>query len=273
MIVVGVLLMAGLLVGLLFCRPRRARRAGNSRRRKPRPRTSARAQPADHRPSERRRRPAHQEAAAEQAAALAAYERGTSALDAARRPEDMRVVSRAIAEAPVPAGGAEALANGQPNPDRRPTCFFDPRHGMSVADVAWTPPDGGPTREVPACADGQRKIERVFSQRCALCGDGRGAGRSMSTLVSPRRTGAVTGTARTCLPVSCSARRCPSSRATVTATASRAMAGGTATRGGTARRHFGGDDFGGGVISAAGGDFAAGTTSEAETSAGRLQRW
>ena len=37
------------------------------------------------------------EAAAEQAAALAAYERGTAALDAARRPDDMRAVSQNIA--------------------------------------------------------------------------------------------------------------------------------------------------------------------------------
>ena len=91
----------------------------------------------------------NQEAAAEQAAALAAYERGTTALDAARRPEDMRAVSRAIAEGQYRLACAQALANGQPKPGRRPMCFFDPRHGMSVADVSWAPPDGGPSREVP----------------------------------------------------------------------------------------------------------------------------
>jgi hypothetical protein len=39
-------------------------------------------------------------------------------------------------------------------------CFFDPRHGMSVADVSWAPPDGGPSRTVPVCIDCQRIIER-----------------------------------------------------------------------------------------------------------------
>ena len=100
------------------------------------------------------------EAAAEQAAALDAYERGTRALDAARKPADMSVVSRAIAEGQYRLACAEAVAHGQPKPGRRPMCFFDPRHGMSVADVSWAPPDGGPSRTVPACIDCQRIIER-----------------------------------------------------------------------------------------------------------------
>src|SRR6476619_3270943 len=44
-----------------------------------------------------------------------------------------------------------ARVAGEPLPTRRPPCFFDPRHGLSVADVSWTPP-GGTQREVPACA-------------------------------------------------------------------------------------------------------------------------
>jgi hypothetical protein len=100
------------------------------------------------------------EAAAEQAAALAAYERGTSALDAARRTSDMMRVSRAIAEGQYRLASAEALAAGQPKPEPRPSCFFDPRHGMSVTDAYWTPPDGGPGREVPVCAMDAHKLER-----------------------------------------------------------------------------------------------------------------
>jgi hypothetical protein len=45
-------------------------------------------------------------------------------------------------------------------PGRRPMCFFDPRHGMSVADVSWAPPDGGPSRTVAACVDCERIVER-----------------------------------------------------------------------------------------------------------------
>jgi len=100
------------------------------------------------------------EAAAEQAAALDAYERGTRALDAARKPADMAAVSRAIAAGQYRLACAEAVAHGLPKPGRRPMCFFDPRHGMSVADVSWAPPDGGPSRMVAACIDCQRIIER-----------------------------------------------------------------------------------------------------------------
>jgi uncharacterized membrane protein YgcG len=100
------------------------------------------------------------EAAEEQAAALAAYERGTTALDAARRPRDMGAVSRAIAEGQYHLASAEALAAGQPRPERRPPCFFDPRHGMSVTDAYWTPPDGGPGREVPVCSADAHQLER-----------------------------------------------------------------------------------------------------------------
>ena len=39
----------------------------------------------------------------------------------------------------------------------RPPRSFDPRHGLSVADVPWTPPGGTP-RDVPACA---LDVERV----------------------------------------------------------------------------------------------------------------
>ena len=100
------------------------------------------------------------EAAAEQGAALSAYERGTMALDAARRGSEMGAVSRAIAEGHYRLACAEALAAGRPRPDRRPSCFFDPRHGMSVSDAYWTPAEGGPGRSVPVCSACAHKLEQ-----------------------------------------------------------------------------------------------------------------
>ena len=100
------------------------------------------------------------DAVAEQAAALDAYERGTRALDAARGPADMGAVSRSIAEGRYRLACAVAVAHGQPKPGRRPMCFFDPRHGMSVADVSWAPPDGGPSRDVAVCVDCERIVNR-----------------------------------------------------------------------------------------------------------------
>jgi hypothetical protein len=100
------------------------------------------------------------DAVAEQAAALEANERGTRALDAARWPAEMGAVSRSVAEGRYRPACAEAVAHGGPKPGRRPMCFFDPRHGMSVADVSWAPPDGGPSRDVAICVGCERVISR-----------------------------------------------------------------------------------------------------------------
>ncbi len=38
-------------------------------------------------------------------------------------------------------------------------CFFDPQHGLSVADVLWTRPGHGP-RRVPACPQDADRVTR-----------------------------------------------------------------------------------------------------------------
>lgn len=100
------------------------------------------------------------EAADEQRAALSAYERAAAALEAASRATDMGAVSRAIAEGQYHLACADALAAGQPRPGRRPSCFFDPRHGMSVRTVRWTPAGGNSARSVPACSACAHKVEQ-----------------------------------------------------------------------------------------------------------------
>jgi len=95
---------------------------------------------------------ANPEAAGEQGAALGAYERAAAALEAVSRAQDMVTVSRAIAEGQYHLACADALAAGQPRPGWRPSCFFDPRHGMSVRDVGWSPDGGITARSVPACS-------------------------------------------------------------------------------------------------------------------------
>jgi hypothetical protein len=54
-------------------------------------------------------------------------------------------------------------------------CFFDPRHGMSVTDVSWAPPDGGPSRLVPVCAMDLRKIEQGIQPEIRRVEDTSGA--------------------------------------------------------------------------------------------------
>ena len=83
--------------------------------------------------------------------ALDAYESAKTAGDALARPEDVRHVTQILEDGRYAIACVRARVAGEPLPTRRPPCFFDPRHGPSVTDVAWTPP-GGATRDVPACA-------------------------------------------------------------------------------------------------------------------------
>ncbi len=90
--------------------------------------------------------------------ALDAYETAKSRMAAARRPQDVRPVTEALEEGRFALATLAARRSGEPLPERRPPCFFDPRHGPSVRDVRWTPP-GGSEREVPACAADATRID------------------------------------------------------------------------------------------------------------------
>jgi hypothetical protein len=91
-------------------------------------------------------------------AALEEYARASSAFDRARTPEQLAPVAEALEEGRYRMASAEARLEGRPVPQRRPACFFDPRHGPSVRDVEWAPPGGQP-RAVPACAACALRVE------------------------------------------------------------------------------------------------------------------
>ncbi|WP_369364171.1 hypothetical protein AB5L52_13460 [Streptomyces sp. CG4] len=83
--------------------------------------------------------------------ALDAYETAKQRMAAAARPEDVRTVTEALEDGRFSLARLAARREGRPLPERRPPCFFDPRHGPSVSDATWTPPGGAP-RQVPVCA-------------------------------------------------------------------------------------------------------------------------
>ncbi|MGN9818704.1 hypothetical protein ACTMUQ_25565 [Streptomyces sp. SD11] len=89
--------------------------------------------------------------------ALDAYDKAKSSMAAATRPEDVRGVTEALEDGRFALAVLAARREGKPLPERRAPCFFDPRHGPSVADAAWTPA-GGATREVPVCAADQVRL-------------------------------------------------------------------------------------------------------------------
>jgi hypothetical protein len=93
------------------------------------------------------------------ATALAAYERAETTWELARTPADLEPVGAALEEGRWAMLSAKALVEGRPAPERRPPCFFDPRHGPSHRDVEWAPPYGEP-RLVPACEADAQRVER-----------------------------------------------------------------------------------------------------------------
>jgi hypothetical protein len=90
--------------------------------------------------------------------ALLHYERASSAFDRARKVEDFEEVTGAVEEGRYAMAAAKARLEGREPPERRPPCFFDPRHGPSTRDVAWAPPGGVP-RDVPACEADAVRVE------------------------------------------------------------------------------------------------------------------
>ena len=91
-------------------------------------------------------------------AALEQYSRASDAFDRARTPAQLAPIAEALEEGRYLMASAESRLEGKEPPERRPACFFDPRHGPSVRDVEWTPPGGQP-RQVPACAADAVRIE------------------------------------------------------------------------------------------------------------------
>ncbi len=89
--------------------------------------------------------------------ALDAYESAKIAGDAIRAPDDVRHLTEIIEDGRYAIACVRSRVAGEALPTRRPPCFFDPRHGLSVADVPYVPPDGV-ERDVPACA---LDVERV----------------------------------------------------------------------------------------------------------------
>ncbi|HWT22416.1 MAG TPA: hypothetical protein VN213_02810 [Solirubrobacteraceae bacterium] len=91
--------------------------------------------------------------------AVEAYTRAEEAWERARTPDELEPVGAALEEGRWAMASAKARFEGREPPERRPPCFFDPRHGPSSRDVEWAPPYGEP-RPVPACEADAQRVER-----------------------------------------------------------------------------------------------------------------
>jgi hypothetical protein len=91
--------------------------------------------------------------------ALEDYGKATDAFDRARQTKELESVAGSLEEGRYHMAAAQALLAGRKPPERRPPCFFDPRHGPSAREVEWAPP-GGVKRKVPACEADALAVER-----------------------------------------------------------------------------------------------------------------
>jgi hypothetical protein len=99
-----------------------------------------------------------EEARADYARGVELYERADRDLDRARRPRDIEPVAAAIEDGRHAFASARARLEGRTPPERRPPCFFDPRHGPSAQNIVWTPP-WGEARTIPVCEADAVRIE------------------------------------------------------------------------------------------------------------------
>jgi hypothetical protein len=90
--------------------------------------------------------------------ALDCYEQAKSAVDAVRTPDEIRHVTEVLEDGRYAMACVRARIAGDPLPQRRPPCFFNPSHGPSTTDISWAPP-GGQKRDVPVCAADAERVE------------------------------------------------------------------------------------------------------------------
>ncbi|HET6985562.1 MAG TPA: hypothetical protein VFI00_03065, partial [Kribbella sp.] len=89
--------------------------------------------------------------------ALDSYESAKQAVGQVTQADQIKHVIEILEDGRYAAACVRARVKGEPLPQRRPSCFFNPQHGPSVVDVMWAPPGGAP-REVPACAADAERI-------------------------------------------------------------------------------------------------------------------
>jgi len=91
--------------------------------------------------------------------AVTRYTEAEEQWEMARSPRDLAPVGSALEEGRWAMASAKARFAGETPPERRPPCFFDPRHGPSTRDVDWSPPYGE-ERPVPACEADALRVEQ-----------------------------------------------------------------------------------------------------------------
>ena len=89
--------------------------------------------------------------------ALDSYESAQRAVPRIRSAAEISKITDTLATGRYALACVQARVSGQPLPELRVPCFFNPQHGPSVTDVLWTLRGRG-TRKVPACAQDAARV-------------------------------------------------------------------------------------------------------------------
>ena len=102
--------------------------------------------------------------------ALENYDQAKALLAASETAEDVVAIEQVVADARYHRAAVIAIRDGDPLPERREPCFFNPQHGPSMQDVEWTPPGG--TAAHHRDLRGRRAPPRrpATSRSCGWCG-------------------------------------------------------------------------------------------------------
>ncbi|PKH43447.1 hypothetical protein SAMN05192575_10872 [Nocardioides alpinus] len=91
--------------------------------------------------------------------ALDSYEEAKAALARSATAPDVTGVTRVLSDGRWSHACVLAAQAGEPCPERRDPCFFDPAHGPATRDVEWAPVGGVP-RAVPVCFRDAERLAR-----------------------------------------------------------------------------------------------------------------
>ena len=89
---------------------------------------------------------------------LDTVEKARQRLDQAKGDKDIQAVTTLLGSARYGLRCLDAVRAGEPIPEPTAPCFFDPRHGPSVAEVQWKPEEGA-ARNVDVCAACKQRDE------------------------------------------------------------------------------------------------------------------
>lgn len=134
--------------------------------------------------------------------ALDAYEAAQRAVPGMTTVDLISTVADTLASGRYAIACVRARIAGEPVPEFRVPCFFNPQHGPSVGDIVWNQPKHG-TRKVPACAQDAARLKSGTEPevRYVVIGDRRVPYWEAGEAVAPYGYGYFTGSGSSSLAI------------------------------------------------------------------------